>query len=174
MQANLISQSFLYHPIRMGKQNGIGKTQNNVWPLPSFYFSVKIGKEIWRFQEVGNLSASIELLTYRHGKSAQQGVYKIPGYQKVEDVVLTKGVFTGNTKLFDWFKTVGTKNFERKDIVISLLNEAGKPEMIWTLSKSFPIKIDGGNFNAKATGDTAASIESMTLTFEELDLSKPK
>lgn len=159
----------------MADQNGIvGDMQNAVWPLPSFHFSVKIGKEVWRFQEVGSLTTSVEILTYRHGKSSHQGVYKVPGYLKTEDVTLTKGVFTGNTKLFDWFKTIGTKDFERKDTVITLLNQDRKPEMIWTLTKAFPVKIEGGNFNAKATGDSASSVESMTLTFEELEISKPK
>lgn len=158
----------------MSDNNSNGVTQDVNWPLPSFHFSVKIGKETWRFQEVGNLTSSIEVLTYRHGKSGQDGVYKIPGYKKVEDVVLKKGVFTGNTQMFNWFKTTSTKDIERKDVVISLLNEKREPEIVWNLTKAFPSKIEGGNFNAKATGDGAASIEILTLSFEELEIEKAK
>lgn len=158
----------------MSASNSKGKTQDANWPLPSFHFSVKIGKETWRFQEVGNLTASIEVLTYRHGKSGHEGVYKVPGYKKVEDVVLKKGIFTGNTKLFAWFKTTTTKDIERKDVVISLLNEKGEVEIVWNLSKAFPSKIEGGNFNSKATGESAASIETLTLSFEELEIEKAK
>jgi phage tail-like protein len=149
---------------------GKGTFQDSDWPLPSFHFSVKIGTETWRFQEVGNLSSSTEILTYRHGKSGQSGVFKIPGYQKVEDVVLKRGMFTGNTTIYEWFQSNHTPTFVRKDVVISLLDEYGLVEMIWTLSKAFPSKIEGGNFNAKATGDSASTVESITLTFEELVL----
>jgi phage tail-like protein len=147
-----------------------GYFQNKNWPLPRFHFSVRFGKEKWRFQEVGNLSTRIEILKHRHGRSRQTGVFKIPGMQVVEDVTLKRGTFTGDTKLFEWFQTTGGKNPLRKDVFITLLDESGIPEVVWTLTNAFPVKIEGGNFDAKATGDAAVSIDSVTLTFEEMEI----
>ena len=143
------------------------------WPLPSFQFSVQIGKEKWSFKEVGNIATSVETLTYRHGRSGQTGVYKIPGYEAVENVTLKRGVFIGDTKLFDWFKSSRENSIERKDITISLLNQSNEPEIVWFLSKAFPIKLEGGNFNSITSGESAVSIEMVTLTFEEFEIQLP-
>ncbi|HAW21479.1 MAG TPA: phage tail protein [Flavobacteriales bacterium] len=147
-----------------------GKLQGKNWPLPKFYFVVKLGTEKWNFQEVGNLTTSVEVLKHRHGRSGQTGVYKIPGMPQVEDVTLKRGTFTGDTRLFEWFKSGLGKNPDRRDVTISLQNQLGKAEIIWTLSKAFPVKIEGGGFDSKATGDSAVAVESITLTFEEMEV----
>ena len=147
-----------------------GKFQGTNWPLPKFYFLVLLGTEKWTFQEVGNLSSSVEVLKHRHGKSGQTGVYKIPGMVQMDDVTLKRGTFTGNTRLFEWFKSARGKNPERRDVTIGLLNEFGIPEIIWSLTNAFPTKIEGGGFDSKATGDGAVAIESITLTFEDMEV----
>lgn len=147
-----------------------GKLQGKNWPLPKFYFVVKLGTEKWNFQEVGNLTTSVEVLKHRHGRSGQTGVYKIPGMLQMEDVTLKRGTFTGDTRLFAWFKSSRSKEGDRRDVTISLQNQDGKAEIIWTLSKAFPTKIEGGSFDSKATGDSAIAVESVTLTFEEMEV----
>ncbi|MDP4662334.1 MAG: phage tail protein [Salibacteraceae bacterium] len=147
-----------------------GAIQDSNWPLPSFHFMVLIGNEKWSFQEVGNLTASTETLTYRHGKSGQGGSYKVPGIQTFEPVVLKRGMFSGNTSIFEWYEKSTRPDFERKDVVISLLDQHGMIEMIWSLTNVYPSKIEGGNFNAKGTGDSASSMESVTLIFEDMTL----
>ena len=88
-----------------------GEAQSSIWPLPVFHFEVKIGTEKWSFQEVTGLESKIEVLEYRHGKSKQPGNMKMPGRISVSDVTLKKGVFTGDTKLFDWFKKDNNASF---------------------------------------------------------------
>lgn len=147
-----------------------GKFQGKNWPLPKFYFIVVLGTEKWKFQEVGSLSTSVEVLKHRHGRSGQTGVYKIPGMVQMDDVILKRGTFTGDTNLFAWFKTTLGKTPERRNVIITLQNQYGIPEIIWTLSNAFPTKIEGGNFDSKATGDSAVAVESITLTFEEMEV----
>ncbi len=144
-----------------------GETQNNVWPLPKFHFEVKIDKEEWYFQEVSGLESEVEVLEYRHGKSKQFAPFKMPGMKKVSDVTLKKGVFTGDTKLFDWFKQVKLNTIERKTITISLLNENQKAEIVWTLYNAFPNKIESTNLNAQGN---EIAIETIVLSHEELDI----
>lgn len=142
-----------------------GSEQNNVWPLPKFHFEVQIGSEEWYFQEVTGLESEVEVLEYRHGKSKQFANFKMPGMKKVSDVTLKKGVFAGDTKLFDWFKEVKLNTIDRKTITISLLNENHKAEIVWTLSNAFPKKIESTNLNAQGN---EIAIETIVLSHEEL------
>lgn len=146
-----------------------GEKQNNIWPLPKFHFEVKIGSEEWFFQEVSGLETEVEVLEYRHGKSKQFSTFKMPGMKKVSDVTLKKGVFTGDTKLFDWFKKNKLNTIDRKTIIISLLNENHKTEIVWTLTNAFPKKIESTNLNAQGN---EIAIETIVLSHEELEIKK--
>jgi phage tail-like protein len=145
-----------------------GETQNSNWPLPKFHFEVIIGEEEWYFQEVSGLETEVEVLEYRHGKSKQFANFKMPGMNRVSDVVLKKGVFTGDTKLFDWYKANRMNIGDRKTVTISLLNEKHKAEIVWTLTNAFPKKIESTNLNAQGN---EIAIETITLSHEELNIS---
>lgn len=144
-----------------------GLFQNANWPLPVFHFEVKIGDEEWYFSEVSGLKTKVNILTYRHGKSKQFAPYKMPGMKEETDVVLRKGMFSGDTKIFDWFQQNRMNKGERKTVTISLLNERHKAEIVWTLTNAFPIEIESPTL--KADGNEVA-IESMTLAHEELEI----
>jgi len=144
-----------------------GDKQNNIWPLPKFHFEVKIADEEWFFQEVSGLETEVEVLEYRHGKSKQFAPFKMPGMKKVSDVTLKKGIFTGDTKLFDWFKEVRLNTIDRKTIIISLLNEDQNPEIVWKLTNAFPKKIESTNLNAQGN---EIAIETIVLSHEELEI----
>ena len=51
-----------------------GEAQDNVWPLPSFYFKVELGSlgEI-AFKEVSGLDMEAQVIEYRHGNSHEYG-----------------------------------------------------------------------------------------------------
>ena len=138
----------------------------NTYPLPGFYFQVTMGLELWSFQEVSGLNTEVEVLNYRHGKSKQLGAYKMPGRPSTTDAVLKKGMFKGDTFLFEWFKTNMT-GVERKDVTITLLNEYHIPEIIWILSNAFPVKIESSTLNST---DSAVAVESVTLAYDELEI----
>ncbi len=144
-----------------------GLFQNANWPLPSFHFEVKIGDEEWYFQDVSGLSSSVEILKYRHGKSKNFWVSKMPGMVSFEAASLKKGVFSGDTKIFEWYKKSYTSKGERKTVIISLLNERHKPEIIWTLSNAFPTNISLPSLSAE---NSAVAIEEMKLEYEELTI----
>ncbi len=151
----------------MAKKKKKGKIQDKNWPLPKFHFQVKFGKEVWRFQEVSGLDMEVEVMEYRHGKSKQLGTFKMPGRPSVSDVSLKKGVFTGDTSLFKWFKKNLSK-VERKDVTVILLNEKRKAEITWVLSNAFPKKIESTSLNSQGSD---IAIESITLAYEELEIS---
>lgn len=143
-----------------------GAYQDWNWPLPKFHFAVTFGLEMWSFQEVTGLETEVEILEYRHGKSKQLGSYKMPGRPTVNDVVLKRGMFRGNTFLFEWYKKNLSK-VERKDVNIALLSEYHTPEIIWTLSNAFPKKIESTSLDSQGS---ESAIESITLSYEELEI----
>ena len=125
-----------------------GEAQDNVWPLPSFYFKVELGSlgEI-AFKEVSGLDMEAQVIEYRHGNSPVFSNIKMTGLKKTSNVSLKKGVF--------------------KAVTISLLDEAGSPTMVWKLSNAWPTKVTG--VSLKSDGNEAA-IETLDLAHEGLTI----
>ena len=147
-----------------------GDVQDNVWPLPKFYFEVKVADKELFFSEVNGLSTEVEVLEYRHGKSKQFSPFKMPGMAKVSDVTLKKGVFTKDIALFTWFNEIKLNTIERKTVIISLLNEKGNSEIVWELTNAFPIKFEATDLNAKGN---EVAIETLVLAHEGLTIKLP-
>lgn len=145
-----------------------GEKQNNVWPLPAFYFKVKIGNwgEI-AFKEVSGLDVEAQVIEYRHGNSPQFSTIKMPGIKKCCNVSLKKGVFIKDNKLFDWFNTINMNTIQRETVTISLLDEEGDPTMVWKLVNAWPTKVTG--VSLKSDGNEAA-IEQLELAHEGLTI----
>ena len=94
-----------------------GEAQDNVWPLPSFYFKVELGSlgEI-AFKEVSGLDMEAQVIEYRHGNSPVFSNIKMPGLKKTSNVSLKKGVFKADNKLFDWFNKIKMNTIQREDV----------------------------------------------------------
>ena len=145
-----------------------GEKPNNAWPLPAFYFNVKIGSlgEI-AFREVSGLDAEAQVIEYRHGNSPQFSTVKMPGLKKYSNVSLRKGVFVKDNKFFDWFNMIKMNMVQRETVTISLLDEEGNPTMVWKLTNAWPIKVTG--ISLKSDGDEVA-IEQLELAHEGLTI----
>jgi phage tail-like protein len=63
--------------------------------------------------------------------------------------------------------TVKLNTVERRDLIISLLNEQHLPVMVWKVHNAFPVKVEGPAL--KATGNEVA-IESIEIAHEGLEL----
>ncbi|MCC8186752.1 MAG: phage tail protein [Bacteroides sp.] len=144
-----------------------GKDQDNVWPLPKFYFKVEVDGLDAAFQEVSGLEAEAQVIEYRHSNSKEFSTIKMPGIKKYSDVTLKKGVFVKDNKFFDWFSKIEMNLIERKPVTISLLNEKGDPTMVWTLANAWPTKITG--VDLKSDGNEAA-VETLVLAHEGLKI----
>lgn len=145
-----------------------GEKQNNVWPLPAFYFKVEIGNlgEI-AFKEVSGLDVEAQVIEYRHGNSPQFSTIKMLSIKKYSNVSLKKGVFIRDNKLFDWFNTINMNTIQRETVTISLLDEEGNPTMVWKLVNAWPTKVTG--VSLKSDGNEIA-IEQLDLAHEGLTI----
>jgi phage tail-like protein len=139
----------------------------NVWPMPKFYFQVKWDSAVMSFEEVSGLDVEAQPIEYRHGDSAAFAPIKMPGLKKYGNVTMKKGVFKGDNKFWDWFNKIKMNTIKRVPVTISLLDEEGKPTMVWTLANAWPTKITGTDL--KAQGNEVA-IESIEIAHEGLTI----
>jgi len=143
------------------------KQSTTVWPLPKFYFEVKWGTEVMSFQEVSGLDVDARPIEYRAGDSKAFSVIKMPGIKKFGNVTMKKGIFKGDAKFRDWFNQIKMNTIQRVPVTISLLDEAGKPTLVWTLANAWPTKITGTDL--KAEGNEVA-IETIEFAHEGLTI----
>jgi phage tail-like protein len=139
----------------------------NIWPMPKFYFEVKWDSAVMSFEEVSGLDVEAQPIEYRHGDSPAYTTIKMPGLKKYSNVTMKKGVFKGDNKFWDWFNKIKMNTIQRVPVTISLLDEAGKPTMVWTLANAWPTKITGTDL--KAQGNEVA-IETIEIAHEGLTI----
>ncbi len=143
------------------------KQSTNVWPLPKFHFQVKWDSAVLSFEEVSGLDAEAQPIEYRHGDSPVFSAIKMPGLKKYGNVTMKKGVFKSDNKFWDWFNQIKMNTIKRVPVTISLLDEEGKPTMVWTLTNAWPTKITGTDL--KAEGNEVA-VESIEIAHEGLTI----
>jgi phage tail-like protein len=91
----------------------------------------------------------------------------MPGLRKFTNVTLKRGILKSDNEFFGWLSTIKLNKVERRDLVISLLNEAHEPVMVWKIHNAFPVKVEGPAL--KASGNEVA-IESIEIAHEGLEL----
>jgi phage tail-like protein len=148
-----------------------GETENAVWPLPKFYFTVTgLSGGPASFQEVTGLESETRPIEYRKGNSPVFTPIKMPGLGKVGNVTLRKGIFTNDSALWGWFNQIAMNTAVRSTIVVNLLDETGAPTMTWTLNNAFPTKITGPDLNSEGN---EVAIETLEIAYETLVISAP-
>lgn len=148
-----------------------GDVQDNLWPLPRFHFSVQLGEDsAVGFQEVEGLESQTQVIEYRHGNSRMFAPLKMPGLERVGNVTLKKGIFVHDSTLWDWYNEISMNTISRRTVVISLLDETGKPTRVWTLENAWPTRLTGADLNS--LGNEVA-IESVEIAYETLRVSVP-
>ena len=137
------------------------------YPLPVFHFTVEFGGKRQGFSEVAGLTQENQAIEYRDGSFKEYSSIKMPGLRKFSNVTLKRGIIAKDNDFFNWLNTVKLNKVERRDLTISLLNEAHEPVMTWKIMNAFPVKVEGPQL--KASGNEVA-IESIELAHEGLTL----
>lgn len=112
------------------------------YPLPAFHFRVEWGGVTLGFTEVSGLNMSKGALA---------------------SVTLKRGVYHGDNYSAWLSKIQSTPS----DIIISLLNEHGRPAAKWKLRSARIVKIEGPSLSSEGN---EAAIESIEITHEGLSL----
>ena len=137
------------------------------YPLPQYHFKVEWGGRRLGFSEVSGLTIEVEVIEYREGSSPEYASVKMPGIKRYGNITLRRGIVPRDNEFFEWLNTVSLNQVERRDIVISLLNENHEPVMVWKAKNAFPVKIQGPDL--KATGNEVA-IETLEIAHEGLTI----
>lgn len=135
------------------------------YPIPKFHFQVEWGGTKLGFSEVSGLDVETEVIEYRDGVMPEYNKLKMPGMQKYGNITLKRGVFSKDNEFFDWWNTVKLNTIERRDIIISLLNEEHNPVLTWKIKNAWPVKVQSTDL--KADGNEVA-IETLELAHEGL------
>ncbi len=137
------------------------------YPLVKFHFQVEWGGTRIGFTEVSGLDVETEPVEYREGSSPEYSKIKMPGMQKYSNITLKRGTFRSDNEFYQWWNTVNLNTIERRDIIISLMNEEHEPVVTWKIKNAWPAKIQSTDL--KADGNEVA-IESMEIVHEGLTI----
>lgn len=137
------------------------------YPLPKFHFQVQWGGVRIGFTEVTGLDMQSEVIEYREGSSPEYHKVKMPGMQKFSNITLKRGTMLGDSDFYKWINSTNLTVADRREIVISLLNELHAPVMTWKAKNAFPVKVQASDL--KSDGNEVA-IETLELAHEGLSL----
>jgi phage tail-like protein len=138
-----------------------------LYPLPVFHFTVQWGGTRLGFSEISGLTQENQAIEYRDGDFKEYSTIKMPGLRKFSNITMKRGIVQGDNDFFKWLSTVKLNKVERRDLVISLLNEEHNPVMVWKVHNAFVVKVEGPGL--KASGNEVA-IESIEIAHEGLEL----
>ena len=137
------------------------------YPLPKFHFQVQWGGARIGFTEVTGLDIQVEAIEYREGSSLEYHKVKMPGMHKFSNLTLKRGTITSDTDFYKWINTINLNTAERRDIIISLLDETHAPVITWKAKNAFPVKLQASDL--KADGNEVA-IETLEIAHEGLNI----
>jgi phage tail-like protein len=136
-------------------------------PYRSFNFKVEIdGLTLAAFSECSGLSSDGDSVDYREGTDIPQTARKLIGLRKYSNITLKRG-YTQNQELWKWYRNIVNGVADRRNGVISVLNENHQAVMSWEFQNAWINKIEAPSFNA--TGNEVA-IETVELIHEGLSL----
>lgn len=139
-------------------------------PYAAFNFIVTVGQgeTLGGFSDVSGLQTEITVSEYREGRDPLNHVRKVQGIHKVGDVTLKRGIVS-SADMWQWIQDTRTKGPDAKrEVSITLRDEAGKNVQTWNLHRVIPLKYTGPTLAAKGGGDVA--MEELVLSSEGLDL----
>jgi phage tail-like protein len=136
-------------------------------PYRSFNFHLEIDNiPSGAFSECSGLTAEGDAVDYREGTDLQPNVRKLVGLRKYTNITLKRG-YTKDASLWDWYKAIHDGTPDRRNVTITLMNEAHAAVLRWHAENAWINKIEGPSF--KASGNEVA-IESVELVHEGLTI----
>lgn len=137
------------------------------YPVSKFHYQVEWGGSKIGFTEVTGLEVSTEVIEYRDGASREYHKIKMPGMQKFGNITMKRGTFLGDNEFYSWWNTVALNTIDRRNLIISLLNEKHEPVVVWKVKNAWPVKVQSTDL--KADGNEVA-IETIEVAHEGLTI----
>ena len=138
-------------------------------PYCRFNFVVDLGDgQSAGFQEVGAISAEVEVVEYRTGNARENNVAKLTGLSKLSNVTLRRGVI-GSLDLYQWFDQVrnGDPNALRTVTIRLMSEDHTNVVQTWKLLRARVVRFTTGPFHAQSSD---VAVEEIVLACERLEL----
>jgi phage tail-like protein len=136
-------------------------------PYGAFNYLVALGLDetnvVAGFSDVSGLGNEVNYSEYRNGNDKVNTARKVPNTFKQEDVTLKRGLI-GDTALFAWIKATREGTIDRRQVTITLLDEARGAVATFRLQNAQPKKWVGPTLAAKGGGEVA--MEELHLVHE--------
>lgn len=114
------------------------------------------------FQEVSGLGGQLEVTAYAEG-GENDHVHQLPVRHSWGRISLKRGI-TNDIRLWLWYQAGLYQSLgARRDGVVTLLTDDGKPVMAWLFRGGLAVKWDGPSLNA---GQSALAIEALEIAHE--------
>ncbi len=138
-----------------------------IHPLPKFHFQVQWGGARIGFTEVTGLDLQVDPIEYRKGSSLEYHKIKMPRTHKFSNISLKRGTIPNDSDFYKWINAINLDTAERRDIIISVLDESNTPVVTWKVKNAFPVKVQASDL--KADGNEVA-IETLEIAHEGLNI----
>jgi phage tail-like protein len=136
-------------------------------PYGNFNFVVELGGgDEAGFSQIELPGGEVEVIEYREGSDRASSARKLPGRTSYPNVVLRRGV-AGRTDLFEWWRAIRDGQPDRRNVVITVLDEQRQPAQRWVLRNAWPAKIAYGPLDARGN---EVVIETLELAHEGFEL----
>lgn len=144
-------------------------------PYGAFNFIVALGGAngdgsegaiIGGFSDVSGLGFDVSYAEYRNGNEKFNSSRKVPNTHKNDDITLKRGL-VGSDDLFQWLKGVRDGVIDRRNVTITLLDEARNAVATFALRNAQPKKWSGPTLGAKGGSDVA--MEELHLVHEGIE-----
>jgi phage tail-like protein len=120
------------------------------------------------FNECSFGDTTTEPVEYREGTDPTH-TRKLSGQTKYGNITLKWGI-TDSTELYDWFRVVVDAGAldNRKNLAITLVDEAGNDKSRWEIVEAWPTKYDPTDFNAKGNDVAIETLEIVTESYKRV------
>ena len=136
--------------------------------LQSHHFQVQWGGTRIGFQEISGISVRVDVIEVSEGSFIEESAIKLPGRKHYGNIILKRGIVKRDNDFFNWWNTIQIGEVERRDIIISLLNEEHIPTLVWKVKNAFPVEIVWSDLRAS---QSEIAIESLEIACEGITVS---
>jgi phage tail-like protein len=113
------------------------------------------------FNKVSGLKRELGTVNYDEG--GYEYTHKIPGKEKVEPITLERGVYAGDTDLYEFYRSSLTGEDFRTTVLIELLDKNGAVAQTWLLGEAWAKSWEAPDLDASSE---EIAIEKITIEFE--------
>jgi phage tail-like protein len=135
------------------------------YPLENMQFVVNWGGDQIGFSEVSGLTMSNDVVEYRDGTAPEPNTIKMPGLRKFTNIILKRGVISGNYNLYNWMNSISGNTVERRDLTITLLDSARSPVLVWKVTNAWPCRL---SYSPLIAGESRVMMEEVEIVHEGL------